>query len=231
MIRIQGGTDRTPTMLLTQAIHAADPQLVTAYDLNRADLTIVARLTVPCLHPATADAWYDLHWSHPAVVARDNGFDGDYPVMEYALIAHVGTIPPPRQIPAEQRIAAAPPVTLDGVDEAAIRLYDGPDEALRIFRNQRDAAIRQDRRAETYDWAPLAAQIIDRARQLTPPKLTPGQRAHVAAARLLEALQRVPAARHSLTAHLANAEQAGDVDDVTQIRQLLDLIDPDRVTA
>lgn len=231
MIRIQGGNDRTPTLLLAQALRAIAPQLVDAYDRNHADLTIVARLTVPAPVPmATAGAWYDLHWSHPAVVVRPEPA-GDYPDVENALIGHVDTIPAPRQIPAEQRIAAAPPVTLDGLAPEVAHSYGGVEETLRILRDQRDAAIRDDRRAETYDWPALAAQIIDRARQLTPPPLTAGQRAHVAATRLLEAHREVHAARESMVAHLTNAQRAGDTADADQVRRLLDIIDPSRVPA
>jgi hypothetical protein len=224
MIHIQGYDGGAPTRRLTDAIRRLDPALLDSYDRNRADLTIVPA----CQEDTTRERWYDLHWSHPGVEPVEDWSTGEqYPTVTQVLMpGQIGTIGAPPSIPVEERLAAAEPVSLDGVSDAHLAMYGGPDGVREILETRRDIAIRHDRTVDAYDWDALAATVVELVRALDPPKLTAGQRAHVAAARLLDAIRRVPAERASLAEHLRNAEQAGDHGAVQQLRTLLDVIDP-----
>lgn len=235
MIIIKGFDGGTPTVRLTAAIETIAPDLLTVHDPHRAHLSIMPRYTDPGPRQATSDAWYDLRWTHPAVRnCADNGWcdlcePGDHHLyIDHVTIGDAGHLPAPPMIPVEERIAAAPPVTLDGISDGQITMCGGPDKTLRLLAARQNAAIRDDRSVDAYDWQALAGRTVSTARSLTPPKLTPGQRAQVAAVRLLDAHRQVEAARQSVRALLANAEQAGDAETV---RAMLDLIDPQPATA
>lgn len=230
MLRIASGADSAPTILLADALRSAAADLFTATDRNVADLTIRPRANVAGPREMTRDAWYDLVWTRPALRVVDD-IDGPELIVEHTEIEPAGHLPAPPRIPAEDRIAAAPPVTLDHISDGTVRMYGGADEVRRILISRRDIAIRDDRSADAYDWSAYADQVAAHVRTLTAPKLTAGQRAQVAAVRLLEAHRRVHAERASLAAHLANAERAGDTAAVARIRQALDLIDPSHVPA
>ncbi|MER7002193.1 hypothetical protein ABT297_03980 [Dactylosporangium sp. NPDC000555] len=220
---IQGYDGGAPTRALTAALNRLAPELFAAGDRNRADLTIVPRRD----EDRSAAGWYDVYYSHPSVEVIEHPLDGTHPATTQALIRIAAAIPPPPLIPADERIAAAAPVSLDGLSEEHIRLYGGADEVHTMLTQQRDVAIRDDHSVDAYDWDALAVHVVDLVRELKPPKLNPGQRAHVAAARLLEALERVPAERASLAAHLRNAEQAGQ--QLAELRGILAAIDPTQV--
>jgi hypothetical protein len=197
-----------------------------AQDRTRADLSIVPKSD----HRRTAERWYTLHWSYPSVELETNWATGEtYPTVVQTLADKAGVIPAPPVIPVEQRLATAEPVDLDSVAEGQLRMYGGRDGVRQILESRRDAAIRQDRTVGIYDWTALAATVAAMIDELEPPKLTPGQRAHGAAVRLLQTLQRVPAERESLAAHLRNTEEAGDRATVEHLRGLLSVIDPTTV--
>lgn len=229
MLRIAGGADSAPTRLLAEALRAAAPELLTTHDRNHADLTIQPRTNVPGPRPMTRDAWYDLVWTHPIVSAHE-GPDGPELDIEHTEVEPAGHLPAPPRIPADDRIAAAPPVTVDHLSEAAVRAYGGADEIARTWTAQRDAAIRDDTSAAAYDWTAYAAHVAAHVRTLTAPKLNAGQRAHTAATRLLEAHWAVHAARESVRAHLDNALLAGATEDAAAVRDVLALVDPETTT-
>jgi hypothetical protein len=111
-----------------------------------------------------------------ALLARAEGEDVPL-VAGYAVIARAGTLPAPAPIPVADRIAAAPPATLDGLDAARIRVLGGPDEALAVLTRSRDAALRADRTAQSYDWVAWARAAAAVLAPLTPPVLTVKQQA------------------------------------------------------
>lgn len=226
MLHIDGGADSAPTHLLAEALRAAAPELLTApvHDRNRADLTIRPRSNVPGPRPMTRDAWYDLAWTHPTVHTED-GPDGPELTIEHTEAEPAGHLPAPPRIPTETRIAAAPPVTTDHLSEDALRAFGGADAIARAWTADRDAALRDDTSAAAYDWTTYAAQVAAHVRTLTAPKLTAGQRAHAAAARLLEAHWAVTAARASARAHLHNAILAGATEDAAAVRAVLAEVD------
>jgi hypothetical protein len=219
MLYIHGYDGGAPTRRLTDALRIAAPHLFTAGDRNRADLTLIPRLQEDC----TADGWYDLHWSHPRMEETTSLVD-DGPLLGVtnALISLVWPVGPPPHIPAERRLAAEPPVTLDGIGDDWIRLFGGPDRVREILEARRHVAIRYDRSVDAYDWQSFANDLASAVDALDAPPLTPMQRAHVAAVRLWKAHREVDAARQSAAAHLRNI--AGD--DVAQVRGLVDLVDP-----
>ncbi|MER5608241.1 hypothetical protein AB0F93_00525 [Micromonospora tulbaghiae] len=232
MLRIAGGVDCAPTVKLSAALHDAAPLLfVPGGDRYCADLTVLARSSISGhRRQMTRDAWYDLVWTHPAVVVEDWMGWSDLAV-EHTEIATVGQLPAPPRIPVEDRIAAAGTVRTDHLSPETIRLYGGEDEIRRNWTAQRDADLARDTSAAAYDWAAYALHVAERVRALTPPKLTAVQRAHVGAARLLEAKQALAGARASVQDLIRNAAAAGDVDGAEAVRALLPLIDPQPTNA
>ncbi|MEU7591274.1 hypothetical protein AB0A95_33880 [Micromonospora sp. NPDC049230] len=232
MLRIAPGGESTPTVLLGDALRAVTPELFNAGDRNRASLTIRPRSTaLGASNPATSEVWYDLLWTHPAVHAVE-GPHGPELSVEHVEIATAGTLPPPPRIPVETRIAAAPPVTVDHLSDDELRVWGGAEKLIRSWTGHRDAALRDDRSADAYDWSTYATQIAAQVRSLTAPRLTAGQRAQVAAVRLIEAHWALQGARASVHALLGNADRAGDAGDAAAVRELLPLIDrPTTVTA
>lgn len=226
MLHIDGGADSAPTHLLATTLRAVAPELFTAYDRNHADLIIRPRSNVPGPRPMTRDAWYDLTWTHPAVHVED-GLDCPELTIVHTEAEPAGHLPAPPRIPAEIRIAAAPPVTTGHLSEDALRAFGGADAIARAWTADRDRAIRDDTSAAAYDWTTYAAQVAAHLRTLTAPTLNAGQRAHAAAARLLEAQWAVTAARASASAHLHNALLAGATEDAAAVRAALALVDPE----
>jgi hypothetical protein len=177
VIRIEGYDDHTPTRRLIAAISEIAPGLTTDYDRRYADVTITSRRTdlAGAQNSATADAWYDLYWTHPALaMCHDHG--QEYVDVVHHRIEHLTTLPPPPRIPAEERIAAAGPVTLDGFSDRAISLYGGAEALRESLQNRREIAIRCDRSVDAYDWTTLARQAVDVATAAPPRKLTPTER-------------------------------------------------------
>ncbi|MEU1813124.1 hypothetical protein [Micromonospora aurantiaca (nom. illeg.)] len=233
MLRIKGGVDCAPTVKLSAALRDAAPLLfVPGGDRYCADLTIRARSSISGHRRSmTRDAWYDLIWTHPTIRAEGCWPDGPGPMIEHVAIDTVGQLPAPPRIPLQDRIAAAGPVRTDHLNPEAIRLAGGEDEIRRNWTAQRDADLSRDTSADAYDWPAYAPQVAGRIRALAPPKLTPTQRAHVAAARLLETRWALAGAHASVEALIRNAAAAGDVDGAEAVRALLPLIDPQLATA
>jgi hypothetical protein len=230
MIILNGYDGCVPTRALAAALQQIAPDLVSAHTPNHADVLIVPRLAdgyyATKATKATAEAWYDMYWAHPIVIVDSTCFPPS-PEPDWAQTARIGTIGAPPRIPVEQRIALAEPVTTDHISDAAAALYGGREKLAADWTAQRNAAFSRDRSVEAYDWPALALTIADRVRALgTPPVLTPGQRAHVAAVRYLTALRAVPAAYQSVVDLLDNAWQAGGHEEADAVRALLPLIDP-----
>ena len=229
MIRVEGLNDHTPVRALHAAIREIAPDLVDAYDPTRADLTVWPRRTdIPdSEESATPDAWYDLWWTHSTVTYLEPWDEEDEALdIRHARISRIRSVPPPPRIPLEQRLEAAPPVTLDGLSEEQIRMWGGPGAVRETLEGRQRTALEYDHSVEAYDWAALAERIVEIARGLTPPRLDAGQRAQVAAARLLEARRRLEAARQAMSAHLTNAREAGHGDIADALEEMLPEIDP-----
>lgn len=225
MIILTGGTP----WALAKAIQQIAPELLTAHNPHQADVLITPRWTdeyASEANRATRDAWCDMWWAHPTIVINETTAD-PYPDRGWERCTHIGTIGAPPRIPIEQRIAQAPPVTTTHISDAQAAMHGGREKLTTDWTAQRDRDFARDTSVNAYDWPVLARTIVDRIRDLgTPPTLTPGQRTHVAAVRLLDALRAVPAARQSLDAHLSNASQAGEHDAADVVRALLPIIDP-----
>lgn len=189
MLRVEGLNDHTPAAALRAALHKIAPDLAYAHDPAKADLTVWPRRTDIRYgrEAATPSAWYDLWWTHPAP-GHLTPWDEEDPQLgiRHVRISRIRSVPPPPRIPAEQRLATAPPVTLDGLNERQIRMLGGPEQALKVLRGRQRIDVEHDHSTDAYDWAALAAQIVEIARGLTPPALDAAQRAQAAAARLLE---------------------------------------------
>jgi hypothetical protein len=228
MIRIEGVDGYTPTARLMAAITELAPQLTIGGSRKHADITIRPRCTVISGRDdsATRDAWYDLYWSHPAVVpGRDYVTEQAYAEITHEMLGHITTLPPPDRIPLQDRIAAAEPITLDGWSEADIALYDGEAGVREMLTRRRDTHLEHGQSVDAYDWTALAQQLVDIVDGLEPPPLTPGQRAQAGAARLIEAVEQLHAARASVTALLRNAETAGETTTAATVRAALPAID------
>lgn len=214
---IRGYDGGTPTHRLTQALTEIEPDLMVTHDQHRAVLLVIPRRTDFYASPercATAKAAYDLHWAHEAVVPDEDVWpeDGTHPLaVRLVPFAHLGTLPSAPRISDDQRIAAIPEPTLDGWTDDQIQMIGGRERALDHVRAHQITSIRQDRTVDAYDWDALARTAADTITALgAPPKLTPSQRAQVAAAAVITAEHRLSAARQSLAAHLRNAAQAGE---------------------
>lgn len=213
MISFEGYDGGTPTHAFATALSKADPDLVYLSGDHRADLLVVPRSTQGGTHRATSTAWYDLYWVHNTVTlaVAEDGLGDVWPRPDTERISRAGVLPPPPRIPFEDRLAAAPPPTLDGMSADQVAMFGGPQGVLDILSARQRIALREDHSVAAYDWDSLATTAVGIIRGLgDPPKLTPGQRAQVAAARLLRLRDQVYAAETSLEALRANADKAGD---------------------
>ncbi len=234
-LHIRGYDGCSPTRELDRALRSLAPDLFRTdrnrTDRNRADLLLVPRTD----ERRDDNAWYDLYWAHPAVEVGEDGAGLALPPTEVGddsgiqgltmtPIRHVTTFGRPPRRPAEQLAAAAGPVDTTGYDEGVLRAYGGTDGVRDILEKRRMVAYRHGNDVAVYDWSILAFWVAGTIRNLHAPKLTATQRAHVAAARLLAATQRVAAERESLAAHLCAAEQTGE--DLTGLHAVIAALDP-----
>lgn len=177
MLEVMREPEATPTIALAEALEPS------RRDLPTLKFGLVLRMLPRPEYgdrQATADAWYDLRWSVPALCQHpDDPRPGcyipaepldpeSYAHVDWHDIASVGTLPPPAIIPAADRLAALP------------------------------AAIR--------DWAGFVTEVVlPRYRSLTPPKVSPADRLWPAGARIWRAAQELENARTSAATLLRNA--------------------------
>ncbi|WP_103528940.1 hypothetical protein [Streptomyces sp. SM12] len=182
---------------------------------------------------ARATRWYTLSWAHRTVVAVPGGTDEptNY-AIEHVAIEHIQDLPAPPVRSREDRIARyreKHPINdedLDNWSELQLAFYGGREGTLRTLRWQRDLDAENDRSIDMWDWDRYAEETLLPALDLATRRLTSGQRAAVAAARLLEADRALAAARASLRAHLINAAKDGDTGPLAHIAPYITELDP-----
>ncbi|HBF84956.1 MAG TPA: hypothetical protein DD420_35020 [Streptomyces sp.] len=165
MLQLRGYDDGTPVHVLRAALMRTDPGLA-GIGGSLIDLCVVPHYTGPAngarLPRAAGAAWYSLLWASP--VART------VPAYElFALGRRAAVLPAPKTVPVEDRLAAADPVSLSGLGDAKIRLLGGPERARTVLEERRDAAIRQDRSTDIYDWDAYASHAAEVIRALPVP--------------------------------------------------------------
>lgn len=230
MLIVDVRLESTPTLALNTAL-TAQLAMLPALPRLQWDLTlrVVPRPTHDAAPVVTADAWYDLVWSIPALCTHDPqptlpnchemywdpDSDGEHYVHEgWFDVERAGVFPAPPEIPFDARLAAAPEITDADVDAwetrqpGATRLLGGRDKARKVLESNRVHSVQHDRTAGRYDWDAHATALLERYRSLTPPKVTTAQRLRFVGVRLLRARQEEAGARQSAAALLRNAEQA-----------------------
>ncbi|MEV8634358.1 hypothetical protein AB0395_22150 [Streptosporangium sp. NPDC051023] len=111
-------------------------------------------------------------------------------------------------IPAAERLAAAPTLALEGMDERHVALIGGPDNARRLLADRQHVAITSDCSAEVYRWDELAVTITDLHQQEVR-ALTPLERVMQGGAHLYQLLLRQAHTREGLARRMRNAQGAG----------------------
>ncbi|MBV7674163.1 hypothetical protein STHAL_32465 [Streptomyces halstedii] len=91
-------------------------------------------------------------------------------VLRRAL-GRAGVLPMPAVILARERLAAAAPVTLDGLAQGHIRLLGGPERALSVLRRRQKLAVEHDRTTDIYDWDAWGRTAAQTVRGLTLPEV------------------------------------------------------------
>ncbi|OEV11342.1 hypothetical protein [Streptomyces nanshensis] len=88
--------------------------------------------------------------------------------------SRAGALPAPAVIPVEERLErleAAEPVTLEGMPEEHITLWGGPEKTLRMLRQDRKIAVKNDRSVDIYDWAAWGRAAAATIRELPVPEV------------------------------------------------------------
>lgn len=167
MLQIRGYDHGTPTRALYAALKRTAPDVLAAGG-ERMDLALVPHRTDDLLGDprpqVRPDAWYTLIWTDVAV--RDVPADE----LHRHAVARVGVLPAPPAIPREQRLATAPPATLDHLTGDEIAFLGGPTRALAAMEQRRQAAVLNDHTIDVYDWdayAVSAAALIRAAAEPT----------------------------------------------------------------
>lgn len=81
----------------------------------------------------------------------------------------VGVLPAPGVIPVQERLEAAEPVTLEGVQEEHITLWGGPGKTLEMLQRRRAAAVKSDRTVDICDWRAWGRSAVETIRSLPVP--------------------------------------------------------------
>lgn len=224
-LHFAGANDHTPVRAFATALTKI-VQRPGVTSRNYADLTIYPVLQ----DDATGERWYELWWTHRVADIdpgpHADGYQGDRTETGAAPIELIAVLPAPPVIPAQQRLAAAPPVDTSHLAAGEIRMLGGEDEARTFLEARQRTAIRTDRTTDIFDWDAYALSLLDQLTTLEPRKLTLGQRAAVSIVRLLDAEAEVAAARSSVLATTQNAERAGESVDRDLVRLVLHLPDP-----
>jgi hypothetical protein len=226
-MRIEHLENCAPTNLLHEALRWHEPFLPDGLTVR-----VVPRVTPRVPEDdgpriATPQAWYDVFWSIEGPCGRQKGvlppvglagcgltFEEEFPEaygetgdhLAWYDIAKIGVIGRPNVRPVEERLAEAPPVSLENLNADQIRMLGGEDAARERFENQRELAVRDARTADIYDWAEMAGRftaMFDDAVK-TPPKLDFTMRAIASAGRVLRARAEVADAEKSLRARCDN---------------------------
>lgn len=195
MLQMYGFDGGTPTHRAHGGLTAADPS-VFGVGGDAVDLTVLPRWTeYGAARAARRHAWYDLIWTTPAdrifldhrTYAHSSPAGLQYPdlVMEEAIwprgrlaeillrraLGQAGVLPAPEVIPFEERLEAAGPVTLEGVPEAHITLWGGPEKALKLLQRRRAIAVKNDRTVDVYDWDAWGRTAAEAIRALLVPEV------------------------------------------------------------
>lgn len=215
-------SDSTPTLALIEAINQVMRGERIVSDRRVTTMLITPRCTSG-LSRVTADGWYDVTWSIPAVCYHDGSettregcsegigvvSDGEWFHYTWRTVEYITAIGAPENRPLEERISEAGPVSTDHLSDEEVRVWYGSRaEAHESLRRRRDAAVRRDTSAGRYDWKAYAQKVKGLYDLSKPPKLTAGERVISAAYRRQKAVDELNNATASAGALMRNAEEA-----------------------
>ncbi|WP_280686310.1 hypothetical protein [Kitasatospora sp. MAA19] len=235
MILVEMAEDSAPGRDLADALTRLAPGASTDSDLTATRWVVESRTPVlrvvphpnrdACgYNPPTVHAVYSVRWSLPVLCQyRQRGYVPDCPacasIRSWEGLTASTPLPPPTddelthvrwEDAAEAStlratIAAPPELDLSHLSPAELKLLGGYEQAAEVARQRQATQVRNGRSLARYNWAGLAADVVELHTTLTPPRLTPLQRVAVGGVRVYLLEQDVINARKGLAQLSRNA--------------------------